>query len=137
MQELELLFVYGTLRRDRGGGMHRYLADRAMFVGAAACRGRLYLLDGYPGAVADDSGCSLVLGELYRLQDPAATLATLDAYEECGTACGAESEYVRTVARVSLADGTEAEAWIYYYNRPVDGLVRITSGDFYNYQQGV
>lgn len=137
MQEPELLFVYGTLRRDCGGEMHRYLADHALFVGAAACRGRLYLLDGYPGAVADDSGSSLVQGELYRLQDPAATLATLDAYEECGAACGDESEYVRTVARISLADGTEAEAWIYYYNRPVDGLVRIESGDFCKYHQGV
>jgi len=137
LQELELLFVYGTLRRDCGGGMHRYLADHAMFVGEALCRGRLYLLDGYPGAVADDSGSSLVQGELYRLQDPAATLATIDAYEECGTTCGAESEYVRTITRVVLADGTEAEAWIYYYNRPVDGLMRITSGDFCKSQQGV
>jgi len=137
LQELELLFVYGTLRRDCGGGMHRYLADHAMFVGEALCRGRLYLLDGYPGAVADDSGSSLVQGELYRLQDPAATLATIDAYEECGTTCGAENEYVRTITRVVLADGTEAEAWIYYYNRPVDGLMRVNSGDFCKSQQGV
>lgn len=129
MPELDLLFVYGTLRCAAGGGMHHLLGE-AELLGDAHCAGRLYLLDGYPGAVPDDSGGSLVKGELYRLLNPAGTLAVLDAYEECGAAFGDDGEYVRTVATVTREDGTEAQAWIYWYSRPVAGLERIESGDF-------
>lgn len=129
MAENDLLFVYGTLRRSAAGGMHPLLG-RAAFLGKAWWCGRLYLVDGYPGAVPDDTCSARVAGELYRLLDPSETLAALDAYEECGPHYGADAEYVRTVTVVELADGSESSAWIYLYNRPVDGLVRIASGDF-------
>lgn len=129
MAEHDLLFVYGTLRRSVAGGMHPLLG-RAVFLGNAWWCGRLYLVDDYPGAVPDDTCSARVAGELYRLLDPAETLAALDAYEECGPPFGADAEYVRIVTGVTLADGSERSAWIYRYNRPVDGLVRIASGDF-------
>jgi len=135
MAENDLLFVYGTLRRSSGDGMHPLLG-MADFVGEAWWCGRLYLVDGYPGAVPDEACSARVTGELYRLADPAQTLAALDAYEECGPPYGADAEYVRTVTRVTLSDDTVRYAWIYRYNRPVDGLVRIESGDFCNHQQG-
>jgi len=135
MAETDLLFVYGTLRRSAGSGTHPLLA-RAGFVGEARWPGRLYLVDGYPGAVPDETCADGVRGELYLLTDPAADLATLDAYEECGPAWGADAEYVRTVTRVTLADGSRRDAWIYLYNRPVDGLARIESGDFCSTGQG-
>ena len=124
----DLLFVYGTLRRSAGGGMNRLLGS-ARFLGKALWHGRLYFVDGYPGAVASTDG-SLVRGELYRLTEPAVTLAVLDRYEECGPAFGPDAEYVRVVTTVIRDDGSEADAWIYRYNRPVEGLVRIGSGDF-------
>jgi len=125
---MDLLFVYGTLRRSADGGMNRLLGS-ARFLGKAVWHGRLYLVDGYPGAVASTDG-SLVRGELYRLTEPAVTLAVLDRYEECGPEFGGENEYLRSVTTVTLEDGTETDAWIYLYHRPVDGLVRIASGDY-------
>ncbi len=126
-RECDLLFVYGTLRRSAGGGMNRLLRG-AVFLGEAFWPGRLYLVDGYPGGVPFGDG-SLVRGELYRLTDPE-TLAVLDRYEECGPEFGPGAEYLRIITRVALADGSMRDAWIYLYNRPVDGLVRIGSGDF-------
>ena len=135
MAENDLLFVYGTLRRSAGSGMHPLLG-MATFIGMAWWCGRLYLVDGYPGAVPDETCSARVAGELYRLADPAATLAALDAYEECGPSYGDDAEYVRAVTRVVMDDGSSRDAWIYLYNRTVDGLVRIESGDFCNHHQG-
>lgn len=129
MAEHDLLFVYGTLRRSVAGGQHPLLT-RAGFVAEARWHGRLYQVGDYPGAVPDDASSASVAGELYRLADPDEDLAALDDYEECGPVYGVDAEYVRTVTRVALADGSVREAWIYLYNRPVDGLARIESGDF-------
>lgn len=131
----ELIFVYGTLRRCASGGVQRLLGD-AVFLGEATWPGHLYLVDGYPGAVAAGGGRAMVSGELYRMGDAAATLALLDAYEECGPGFGEDAEYVRVVTRVILANGSGHDAWIYLYNRPVTGLLRIESGDFSSYNQG-
>lgn len=114
--------------------MHRLLGS-AVYLGDARWQGTLYLVDGYPGAVAAADG-SMVTGELYRLEDPGATLEILDEYEECGPASGPESEYLRIVTRVTPGDGSELDAWIYLYNRPVAGLARIESGDFIRHQRG-
>ncbi|HZV81656.1 MAG TPA: gamma-glutamylcyclotransferase family protein [Geobacteraceae bacterium] len=135
MAEIDLLFVYGTLRSSTGDGMHPLLG-MAVFVGEAWWCGRLYLVDSYPGAVPDETCSSRVAGELYRLSHTSQALAALDAYEECGPPYGADAEYVRTVTRVTLSDGTELDAWIYLYNRPVGGLTLIDSGDFCNHRQG-
>lgn len=126
---IDLLFVYGTLTRGDGGGVNPLLGS-AEYLGEAYWRGGLYLVDWYPGAVASDEPDAVVRGELYRLTEPAATLGTLDGYEECGPAFGADPEYVRELTVVTLGDGSRREAWIYRYNRPVAGLRRLVSGDF-------
>jgi gamma-glutamylcyclotransferase (GGCT)/AIG2-like uncharacterized protein YtfP len=128
-EAIDLLFVYGTLAREGGGGSNPLLGS-AVYLGEASWRGELYLVDWYPGAVASDEPGAMVRGELYRLTDPAAILETLDRYEECGPAFGADAEYVRELTVVSLGDGSSRDAWIYRYNRPVIGLRRLVSGDF-------
>jgi gamma-glutamylcyclotransferase (GGCT)/AIG2-like uncharacterized protein YtfP len=37
---------------------------------------------------------------------------------------------LRRTLPVTLADGTESEAWTYIYNWPVEALARIESGRF-------
>lgn len=124
----ELLFVYGTLKRRVSGELPLLLRGRAVFVATAIFAGRLYLVDGYPGVLADAAG--EVTGELYRLRNPSATLALLDEYEECSPQFGADAEYRRSVVAVTLADGTACAAWIYLYNRPVAVLELIAGGEF-------
>jgi gamma-glutamylcyclotransferase (GGCT)/AIG2-like uncharacterized protein YtfP len=125
----DLLFVYGTLMRGFDHPMAKLLSRSAEFIGAARCRGRLYLVKHYPGLVLSDGADDVVFGELVRLHAPDETLATLDEYEGSGPGVAAP-QYLRQPLPVTLADGTVNEAWTYVYNRPVAKLMRITSGRF-------
>ncbi|WP_375415170.1 gamma-glutamylcyclotransferase [uncultured Bradyrhizobium sp.] len=123
------LFVYGTLMRGFDHPMAKLLSSSADFVGAARCRGRLYMVKHYPGLVLSDEANDVVFGELVRLRAPQVSLATFDDYEGCGPGT-ASPQYLRQVLPVTLDDGTVSEAWTYVYNRPVAKLKRITSGRF-------
>jgi len=95
---LNLLFVYGTLRRAFDNEYARLLRASADFEREAAVRGRLKALGPHTAYVFD--GNEQVRGELYRLREPEPTLAALDAYEG--------EEYERAVVEVE-----GSPAWIY------------------------
>ena len=123
------LFVYGSLLASEGHPMGDRLRAEATRVGPAIVRGALYRVSWYPGVVGDPDGAE-AHGEVYRLADPAVSLAWLDAYE--GVAQGASSvaaadEYRRVEATV-VCNGAALAAWIYLYRRNPAGLERIASG---------
>jgi gamma-glutamylcyclotransferase (GGCT)/AIG2-like uncharacterized protein YtfP len=126
--EPDLLFAYGTLRPSLAAG-RRHLVAGLVPAGAAAMRGLLYDLGGYPGMVAGDG---LVHGELLRLSSPD-ELAALDAYEECG---GPNPLYHRAVTLVRRENGEHAAAWAYFYARSVAGKTRIPGGDYLAHRRG-
>jgi len=95
---LNLLFVYGTLRRAFDNDYARLLRESADFEREAAIHGRLHALGPYTAFAAD--GDEQVGGELYRLREPERTLEALDDYE------GEEYE------RVAM-DVEGSPAWIY------------------------
>lgn len=124
----EFLFVYGTLRRQL---IHNQrLQQHAEFIAEASMRGRLYLLDGYPGAVDSTDFADNVQGELYRIRRATALFAILDDYEECSAKFPTPHEYRREQRQVRLADGRQFQAWVYLYNWDVRHLVQIVSGEF-------
>ena len=124
----DYLFVYGTLRRQLI--QNQQLQHHAEFIAEASMRGRLFLLDGYPGAVDSDDFADNVLGELYRIHKPQPLFAILDHYEECSVKFPKPHEYQRLVREVRLANGQQFKAWVYLYNRDVRHLPQIVSGDF-------
>jgi gamma-glutamylcyclotransferase (GGCT)/AIG2-like uncharacterized protein YtfP len=126
----DLLFVYGTLMRGFDHPMARLLSGAADFLGAARCRGRLYLIKHYPGLVLSDDANEVVFGELYRLRQPAELLREFDMYEACGEGFSQPTEYIRTMLSVTRDDGAASEAWTYLYNWDVAHLPRIASGRF-------
>ena len=75
---------------------------------------QLYSLGHYPGAVPGDG---TVTGEVYRID--ASTLAELDALRTSG------GEYKRQLIQTPYGS-----AWMYVYQRPVEGLRRIDSGNW-------
>lgn len=121
------LFVYGTLRRGFDGAMARQLRAAARYVGSGTVAGRLYRIADYPGLVPGPDG--QVAGDLFALDDPAATLALLDEYEECAAHHPQPHEYRREQLVVETADGP-VTAWTYIYARDVAGLPLIAGGDF-------
>jgi gamma-glutamylcyclotransferase (GGCT)/AIG2-like uncharacterized protein YtfP len=128
------LFVYGTLMRGFDHPMAQLLSRSADFLGAARCRGRLYLVRHYPGLVLSDDAGDVVFGELFRLRQPAELLREFDMYEACGEGFAEPTEYIRrmlAVTREGEGGGQDSiQAWTYVYNWPVDGLPRIASGRF-------
>lgn len=108
---LDLLFVYGTLRSEFDNRYARQLRKEATFVRRARVPGSIYRVAHYPAFRPRPEG--KVQGELYRLNSPETTLATLDDYE------GEEFERV-------VVDG----AWLYQYKGDPPEQARIASGDF-------
>lgn len=93
------------------------------FIGAA-----LYDLGIYPAAIP--AGDSRVHGEVHRMLDAEAVLATLDEIEGYRPERPDASLYRREETSVTLADGRVAAAWVYFYNAPLGRAQRIESGDY-------
>lgn len=128
----EFVFVYGTLRQEARHPAHEMLARRAELVGLAWLQGQLFELGNYPGAVLSDNPSDRVLGELYLLTDPKATLALLDDYEGSSEAFPEPHEYRRRRIDVQSFGGGTISAWVYLYALPTKDLRRISGGDYYS-----
>lgn len=112
----ELIFVYGTLRKETGTAMHYVLARDCEYLSEAYIQGKLYEVNGYPGFIESDSQKDQVTGELYKLVDQHSVLAKLDEYEECSEQFPKPHEYVRKKLPVTLVNGRTVSAWVYVFN---------------------
>jgi gamma-glutamylcyclotransferase (GGCT)/AIG2-like uncharacterized protein YtfP len=124
----ELVFFYGTLmagfdRRRRAG-----MDARLSYLGRASIHGSLFDLGLYPAAVPATEG--RVWGEVYEVTDPATVLPALDEIEGYRADDPDRSLYVRSPTTVTLPDGSERTAWVYFYNAPLGQAERIASGDY-------
>jgi gamma-glutamylcyclotransferase (GGCT)/AIG2-like uncharacterized protein YtfP len=133
----EFLFVYGTLRSDIVNNRVDLLGRSAHFIAKGSIQGRLYEIEGYPGAILSTRPLDRVYGELYALSDASRVLGDLDAYEECVPEFPVPHEYRREQCCVSLlADNDKAvQAWVFLYNHSVIKREVIASGDYKVYQQ--
>ena len=120
---LELVFVYGTLRR---GGSNAFRMDGAELVGLATVGGALYRISWYPGLVLDGDG--RVSGEVYRVGPE--LLRALDEFE--GLAAGEieGSEYRRVKVEADAGNYEVVEVWVYEWKGAFDEDERIQSGDW-------
>lgn len=123
------LFVYGTLRR--GLALHAHLTHLgAVFEMQGRIRAELFDLGRYPGARPAEGEGNWVTGELFGLRQPERDLRKLDKVEGFDPRDPERSEYVRTLADVTLADGTSCRAWIYWLGPNAGGTRRIAGGDY-------
>ena len=126
----EFIFVYGTLRRACSTGAHATYLTGARFIDRAKIRGKLFRVSYYPALVLDETA-DWVIGEVYQLAS-AQQLERLDAYEECTYPALPEQEYQRLTVQVQTGAGDSLSVWVYAYQRTVNGLALIASGDFLN-----
>jgi gamma-glutamylcyclotransferase (GGCT)/AIG2-like uncharacterized protein YtfP len=127
-----LLFVYGTLRKDPKNEMYHTLARFSIYVGEGQIRGELYDLGTYPGVFLQEGSTGDVLGEVYELnaQHAGRTWQVLDSYEGCGPDCPEPHEYRRQRVPVLLNDGNKVEAWAYILTSLPPAAVRVPGGDY-------
>jgi gamma-glutamylcyclotransferase (GGCT)/AIG2-like uncharacterized protein YtfP len=124
----DLVFFYGTLmagfdRRRRAG-----IDDKLTYLGRGSIQGELFDLGIYPAAVAAPEG--RIWGEVYGIIDPGAVLAALDEIEGYSQDHPDRSLYTRSLTDVVMPDGSNARAWVYFYNAPLGRATRIASGDY-------
>jgi gamma-glutamylcyclotransferase (GGCT)/AIG2-like uncharacterized protein YtfP len=127
----ERVFFYGTLmagfdRRRRAG-----IDDKLTYAGRGSINASLFDLGIYPAAVPDPGG--RVRGEVYDVQEAPAVLAALDEIEGYTPEHPDSSLYIRSKVPVTLPDGTETTAWVYFYNAPLGQAQRIPSGDYFEH----
>jgi gamma-glutamylcyclotransferase (GGCT)/AIG2-like uncharacterized protein YtfP len=126
-----LLFVYGTLRKDVRNSMFHLLAREARFIGRARVQGFLLDLGEYPGFVPSAAPGEWVHGEVYALDFPDQTIARLDEYEGCGPSDPPPHEFERVVTEIVLGAGQAETAWVYVYRGVTGDKRRIPSGDYF------
>ncbi|MEM8895707.1 MAG: gamma-glutamylcyclotransferase family protein [Bacteroidota bacterium] len=120
----DLLFVYGTLRSGLDHPQAKWLSKKSVLLGASTVQGRLYRISWYPGLVSTKNPKERVTGDLLRLTDPSSGLVQLDEYEGV-----AEGEYERKEVSLEF-EGSEVNAWVYFYVGSTEELRWIPSGDF-------
>ena len=112
--------------------MGERLRAEAQWIGDATIQGRLYRVSWYPCVVSSETPADLVHGEIYRLADPAASLAWLDAYEGItrdNSSVTESGEYERVERPAKLEQsGATLVCWTYLYRRPITALEPIPSG---------
>ncbi len=126
------IFAYGSLLSAVGHPMGERLRAEATLLGMASVQGQLYRISWYPGVIDSETPSHRVYGEIYRLDNPTASLAWLDAYEGVTrdtTSVTEPDEYERAERPACLAaSGANIDCWIYLYQRPIAKLERIASG---------
>ena len=124
----DFVFFYGTLmagfdRRRRAG-----IDSKLTYRGRGSIRAALFDLGIYPAAVPAPEG--VVWGEVYEMTEQDAVLVALDDIEGYRPDDPDKSLYSRAHAHVTMPDGSNERAWVYFYNAPLGRAPRIASGDY-------
>ncbi|MEO1450378.1 MAG: gamma-glutamylcyclotransferase family protein [Bacteroidota bacterium] len=130
--QIDLLFVYGTLRKGAEHLMAKYLGQKSDPVGEGEMAGKLFKVDFYPGAIFEPHSPYRVKGEVFRLHDPLKLFMVLDGYEGYTPQAHANSLFIRDVVPVSI-NGIHQDCWVYLFQQATEGLPFIEHGDFLQY----
>ena len=125
----EHVFFYGTLMSPFNRPGRQRITPKLTYTGRGTMRAALFDLGIYPAAVPTEDN-SLVWGEVYATDDPAAVLAVLDEIEGYRASEPDRSLYTRVMTEVTLEAGRAVNAWAYFYNAPLGRAERIVSGDY-------
>lgn len=128
-----LFFLYGSLRVGFRDPNYSYLSKYFHAKGEASVRGKFYFNGSTPVAVQTETG--LLTGDVYELNDPEDfkwVAVQLDDYEGLNVEAGETPLYKRELVSIDL-DGKPAQAWIYWYNRPVADFIELDAAEIAAY----
>jgi len=130
------IFAYGSLLTGDGPDqVHQVLSRYTRLLSDAYIHGRLYMLDGYPGAVPSLIGKERVYGKVFRLLNSDKVIDTLDEYEDYFPDAPRRSEFIRArTSAVLMPSHKRTQAWVYWYNAAIKTRQRIATGDYVAYQ---
>ena len=134
--QVQLLFVYGSLRSGFHHPAYEYMARYFQLVGPAVVKGKLYDMGEYPVAKPTTAD-HFIQGELYTLSqddDFSYVISQIDDYEGLYVEEGETPLYTRELTTAFINDQSFT-AWIYWYNQNIDGLPELATGDVLEYLQ--
>ncbi len=117
------LFVYGSLLSGFKSPAYEYISKYFRLRGNASVKGTIYDMGTFPVGTSNDTG-RIIKGELYEIRNPkelSFILAQLDDYEGLYPDDGEEIYYKRELVTTTTEAGDEVIAWIYWYNKDVEG----------------
>lgn len=129
MKKINKIFTYGTLLT---GMVNAYILEKDTIKSnlKATIAGELFMVKGasYPALLLDNKD-TLVKGEVYEIKDEFLdeVIALCDHLE------GHPSYYKRKIEKVTLADGTECEAYVYEFMIYQYLGEKIENGDYKSY----
>ncbi len=126
MDQCNLLFVYGSLKRSYKHQISEYLSKKATFIGEGKVPGRLYKIEWYPGAIYEPESPHFVHGDIYEIKS-FSIFSILDDYE--GITGNRDDIYKRTIVDAWM-DNVQVPVWFYNYIGSIRGLQMIESGNF-------
>ena len=129
-QSIQYIFVYGTLRSDYHHKAHSYMARFFSLKGKASVQGKLYDAIEYPAGVPTTED-QRITGELYVIKNAAEMDKAMQVLDEYEGSYDGPALFRRELVDVQL-ENEVVKAWIYWYNRPVEGKKWIASGDILN-----
>ena len=131
----DYLFVYSSLLEGFQSEEYRYIHQYFGFVGKATVKGILSDLGNNPVAKPTTEDY-FIKGELYKINDSdefSFAIGQLDDYEGVRPEAYENPLYTRELTIVFKEDGSQVNAWVYWYNGNVDGKPVIQSGDVMEY----
>lgn len=124
---MDYLFVYGTLLKPINNPMSKFLNKHSEFLGTGFINGKLYDVGSYPAAISSNLKTDKIFGTVLKIKNAEQTFKVLDMYE--GTT-EANPLYIKKTMSVYLDNQSQVTAWVYIYNRSVNHLKRILSGNY-------
>jgi gamma-glutamylcyclotransferase (GGCT)/AIG2-like uncharacterized protein YtfP len=124
------LFVYGTLMQDFKNEMSKFLASHSQFISNGYFNGKLFEVDGFPGAILSEYKEDKVYGSIFKLNDNESIFKVLDVYEGIDATSKVPDLYKRNIITSFLENGEILQTWVYIYNLSTTNLVQITSGKY-------
>jgi gamma-glutamylcyclotransferase (GGCT)/AIG2-like uncharacterized protein YtfP len=124
MNNIDYLFVYGTLRNNYNLKLKDQVARDLHYVGKAKVDASLYDLGKYPGAIQEKNN-NEVVGDVFLIENPNRTFKILDKYEG--------NKFTRNKNRIRLRSGKLIDAWVYWYNQKPQAKQKIKYKDYLNY----
>lgn len=131
------LFTYSSLLKGFRSPEYEYVARYFDLVGEGKTKGILsqlnHMIVGTP-----TSEEKYISGELYKIKEDnlfSFALGQLDEYEGVNPEPPQQPMYNRELALVEKNDGTQVDAWVYWFTGSVDGFPVIDSGDMLDYIQ--
>lgn len=126
----DFIFVYGLLKSIYDNEAALFIRQHCSLIGTGTIPGRLFDLGNYPGVVYEADAETIVLGEVFKIHSNKDELISyLDEFEECGPEFDQPNEYRKEIIPVSV-NGAIYQASSYIYNRNLDGLKLIESGNY-------